>query len=118
MCAEDDATYCPFFQHAIEVIGRRWTGTILRVLGDRELRFGEIRSSIPGLSDRLLDTRLTELIAEDIAARVGPDNEPRYRVTAKGAALEPVFGSIADWASAHSDGEPHELPGRAAQGIT
>ena len=46
--------YCPVFHRAVELIGRRWNGPIIRALLDGADRFGEIRSRIPGLTDRLL----------------------------------------------------------------
>lgn len=99
------ADYCPYFQEAVELIGRRWTGSILKVLGDRELRFGEIRSVIPGLSDRLLDARLNELHAEGIVARIDDCEGVRYKVTEKGLGLRPVFESITTWAQANGAAE-------------
>jgi DNA-binding HxlR family transcriptional regulator len=85
------------------LIGRRWTGAILRALYSGEFRFSEITHSVPGLSDRLLSERLKELEAEGIVSRtVIPDIPVRieYRLTEKGRALGEVMDSIADWASA------------------
>lgn len=110
--AGDDTEYCPYFQHAVELIGRRWTGSILKVIGDRSLRFGEIRSAIPGLSDRLLDTRLTELEVEAIVMRTESQGEVRYSTTEKGRGLGPVFEAIAGWAESNAGDEAHALPGR------
>ena len=45
---------CPFYHEAVELVGRRWTGAILRVLMDGPLRFSEIAQAVPELSDRLL----------------------------------------------------------------
>jgi DNA-binding HxlR family transcriptional regulator len=94
--------YCPDFQHSIELIGRRWTGSILKVLGDRALRFGEIKGAIPGLSDRLLDTRLKELAAEQIVTRTANHGVVWYSVTAKGSGLQPAFDELARWVDRHS----------------
>ena len=107
---EDSTSYCPVFQHAVELIGRRWTASILKVLGDRSMRFGEIRSAIPGLSDRLLDTRLRELETEGIVARSETD-DTRYQATPSGLSLAPVFDSVAEWASTNCEATP-ETPGR------
>ena len=54
--AEDQArgNCCPLYHEAVELVGRRWTGAILRVLMDGPLRFSEIAQAIPELSDRLL----------------------------------------------------------------
>lgn len=109
---DSDAEYCPFFQHAVELIGRRWTGSILKVLRVGPRRFGEIRGSVPGLSDRLLDARLTELEVEGIVARTEAEGEVRYELTEKGRGLGPVFDSIAAWATEHNCDEAYAQPGR------
>jgi DNA-binding HxlR family transcriptional regulator len=110
---DSDCDYCPHFQHALELIGRRWTGSILKIIGDRSLRFGEIRSDIPGLSDRLLDTRLTELEDEGVVSRIERNGEVRYAATAKGVALRPAFDAIGKWTYEFPMEErPNALPGR------
>jgi len=108
----EDTGYCPLFQHASELIGRRWTGSIIKVLSEQPLRFSQMRCAIPGLSDRLLHTRLTELEAEGIAERSETGGEVRYGLTAKGRGLEPVIASIAAWAEAHADGTSPTPPGK------
>src|SRR5579884_770503 len=52
---------CPLYHEAVELIGRRWTGAILRVLMDGPLRFSEIGHAVPELSDRLVSERMKEL---------------------------------------------------------
>ena len=105
--------YCPHFQHALELVGRRWTGSILKVIGDRTLRFGEIRAEIPGLSDRLLDTRLSELEAEGLIRRSTDDGAVRYAASDKGIAIRPAFATLADWARAYpAPAQGDALPGR------
>ncbi len=52
-CMDERESYCPVFHRAVELIGRRWNGPIIRALLDGAERFGEIRSRIPGLTDRL-----------------------------------------------------------------
>ena len=111
--SNDDCDYCPQFQHALELIGRRWTGSILKVVGDRSLRFGEIRADIPGLSDRLLVTRLTELEEEGVVSRIEQNGEVRYRATEKGVALRPAFDAIGKWTYEFPmDERSDALPGR------
>lgn len=93
-------TVCPYYHHAVELIGRRWTGAILSVLLDGAFRFSDITASVPGLSDRLLSERLRELEAEGIVARtVIPDIPVRveYHLTPKGRALHDVIAAITAW---------------------
>lgn len=106
-----DGAFCPVFHRAVELIGRRWTGAIVRALLTGVCRFSELTESIPELSDRMLSERLKELEAEGIVARtVIPETPVRieYRLTEKGRALEPVLDAISNWA-----GEwvaPHTAP--------
>jgi DNA-binding HxlR family transcriptional regulator len=93
--------FCGQYSQAIEIIGRRWTGAILRALFSGSTRFSEIARVVPGLSDRLLSERLKELESEALVVRtVIPDTPVRieYHLTEKGLALETVICSIASWA--------------------
>ncbi len=93
--------FCPRFHYAVELIGRRWTGAILRALMGGATRYSDITHAVPGLSDRLLSERLRELEAEGIVERtVIPEMPVRieYRLTAKGESLESVLVSVSNWA--------------------
>ncbi|TAM56258.1 transcriptional regulator [bacterium] len=93
--------FCPRFQRAIELVGRRWTGPILRALLAGEHRFHELLATIPGLSDRLLSERLRELEEQAIVERSvdpGPPLRVSYRITAKGRELSDAFCALATWA--------------------
>lgn len=92
--------YCPAFQATVELIGRRWSGSIIRSLLSGSVRFGEILSRVPGLSDRLLSERLRELEAAGIVTRrVYPEVPVRieYHLTEKGRELESIVSTIDDW---------------------
>jgi DNA-binding HxlR family transcriptional regulator len=95
------SAYCPVFQDAVELIGRRWTGAIVRTLLAGSTRFGEILARIPGLSDRLLSERLRELEAAGVVKRtVFPEVPVRieYELTEKGRELEAIVAAISGWA--------------------
>jgi DNA-binding HxlR family transcriptional regulator len=100
------SAFCPRYHHAVELIGRRWTGAILRALLSGEQRFSDIADAVPGLSDRLLSERLKELEAEEILTRtVIPETPVRveYRLTYKGRALAPVVEAVSAWAETWGD---------------
>ena len=94
-------TFCPRYHRAVELIGRRWSGAILRVLFAGPSRFNEILAEVPGLSDRLLSERLRELEGEEIVVRhviPGPPIRSEYELTVRGRDLEPVVRDISTWA--------------------
>src|SRR5262245_45519680 len=94
------SAFCPVYQHAIELIGRRWTGAIVRALLSGATRFGDIADAIPGVSDRLLSERLKELEAEGLVVRTVIPSTPvrvEYDLTPKGRALADVVVAITDW---------------------
>ena len=94
--AVGDGAFSPHFHAASELIGRRWTGAIVRTLFHGRSRFGEIAEAVPGLSDRLLADRLKELGAHGIVERE-PEG-PGYRLTEKGRDLRVILVEIAKWA--------------------
>ena len=100
----DLSGFCPRFHHAVELIGRRWTGAIVRALCGGPLRFNELLSTIPGLSDRLLTERLRELEREHIVSRLvvsGPPVRVQYSLTERGIELEPIVRALGEWAELH-----------------
>jgi DNA-binding HxlR family transcriptional regulator len=100
------APFCPAYSHAMEIIGRRWTGAIIRSLLTGATRYSEIVAAVPGLSDRLLSERLKELEAEGIVERtVTPTTPVRidYALTEKGQALGSVVREVASWAETWGD---------------
>jgi DNA-binding HxlR family transcriptional regulator len=100
-CATSGERVCPFFHEAVELVGRRWTGVILRALMDGPLRFSEVAAAIPELSDRLLSERMKELEARGLVRREvlpGPPLRVRYSLSQMGRDLEPALGELQRWA--------------------
>jgi DNA-binding HxlR family transcriptional regulator len=101
--------FCASFHHAVELIGRRWTGAVLRAVLAGRHRYAEIRAAIPGLSDTMLALRLRELEAEGVLERRVLATSPvrvEYHLTVKGQALEPVVAALAEWAEAWVEAAP------------
>jgi DNA-binding HxlR family transcriptional regulator len=96
-----DRCICPKFESAIEILAKKWTGLIIRVLLEQTSRFRDIREQIPLMSERMLAESLKELEAHGIVERtVYPETPVRieYALTEKGEALAPVIDSIQNWA--------------------
>jgi len=92
---------CPRFEHAIQLLGKRWTGLILDTLMHGPRRFCEMTAAVEGLSDRVLSDRLRELEMEGIIERIVYPQIPvrvEYRLTDKGRDLQPVVEAIHHWA--------------------
>lgn len=92
---------CTPFHHAIELIGRRWTGAIISLLLQTRCRYATLRDAIPEITDRMLSERLQELESEGIVERtVIPETPVRveYSLTKKGRALATAVEAISDWA--------------------
>jgi DNA-binding HxlR family transcriptional regulator len=93
---------CPLYHEAVELVGRRWTGAILRVLMDGALRFSEIAQAVPELSDRLLSERMKELERRGMVQRrviSGPPLRVEYSLSEMGHALEPALSELERWAN-------------------
>ena len=89
------------FQRAIELIGKRWTGAVVKALMVKPARFNQLLAGIPGISDRVLTERLRELEQEGLVERLvdpGPPVRVSYRLTARGRAVQPILGAISEWA--------------------
>jgi DNA-binding HxlR family transcriptional regulator len=97
---EQLSSFCPAFHEAVELIGRRWTGAILRAMVAGVNRFSDLSATVPGLSDKMLSERLKELESRGIVVRrVIPVTPVRieYELTDKGRDLEQVVQALADW---------------------
>src|ERR1700754_1512249 len=99
-----DAACCPHYHEAIEFLGKRWTGAIVRVLMNRSpLRFSELAAAVPELSDRLLSERMKELEARGVVVRAVSPPPPAtptrvdYALTPMGRELEPALDALESW---------------------
>ena len=94
---------CPKYEHAVQLLGKRWTALLLYALLEGPQRFCELTNTVEGLSDRVLSDRLRELELEGVVQRVVYPQIPvrvEYQLSDTGRALEPVVQAIQKWASA------------------
>jgi DNA-binding HxlR family transcriptional regulator len=101
LSVDDVRQICPHYHKAIELVGKRWTGGVIRVLMDGPRRFSELLEAVPGLHDRLLSERLKELETEGVVhRRVYPETPVRieYELTPKGRDLDKVVTEMQRWA--------------------
>ncbi|CAM4525775.1 helix-turn-helix transcriptional regulator [Corallococcus exiguus] len=106
---DDSSPLCARFLSAADLLGRRWTGVILRILMDGPCRFGELTARIGTISERVLSERLKDLEAEGILERhvdPGPPIRSEYRLTEKGQAFWKVIDELGKWAERWVDVKP------------
>jgi DNA-binding HxlR family transcriptional regulator len=101
MIAMEKIHMCPRFEAAFELLGKRWTGLIIRSLLSGAKRFSDIQEIIPNLSARMLTERFKELEGQGILVRtVYPEMPVRieYELTEKGSELAKSMDEIQKWA--------------------
>jgi len=97
---------CPRYHQAVELVGRRWTGAIVRTLLSGPRRFNELAEGVGGIAPNILTDRLRRLEREGVVlARPYSDRPPRmeYALTAAGRDLAGALRLLADWGARRSD---------------
>jgi DNA-binding HxlR family transcriptional regulator len=92
------------FSRVLPVLGPRGTVPFVSVLTAGPAYFVSLRRAIPGISERMLSDRLTELTQAGLVVREvyeGPPLRVVYRLTEAGAALEPALTELGGWAMKH-----------------
>ncbi|MCT2589122.1 helix-turn-helix transcriptional regulator [Streptomyces sp. N2-109] len=108
-CTEPDASVTRVFH----LLGKRWTGLILASLMNGPGHFAELRRAVPGISERMLSDRLTELAALQLVVREvdhGPPLRVAYELTDAGLALRPAMTELTRWAEQHLPGGAESCP--------
>jgi DNA-binding HxlR family transcriptional regulator len=88
------------FTETVELIGKRWSASILVAIARDSHRFSEIVNVVPGLSDRLLAQRLRELELAGLVEREVIPSTPvqvRYNLTESGTDLVRAMDPIVEW---------------------
>ena len=92
--------YCAVAK-ALDLLGERWTLLIVRELLARgAVRYTDLRSGLPGIATNLLADRLRELESAGLIEREEappPVATTLFRLTERGAALEPVISELGRW---------------------
>ena len=94
---------CPLYT-AIAVIDGRWKPMIFQRLSERPLGFAELRRAMPRVTIKVLREQLRQMAADDLIVRevLAPAHRGvRYRVTAYGQSLGPIFEVLWRWGKTH-----------------
>jgi DNA-binding HxlR family transcriptional regulator len=89
---------------AIDIIGGKWKALILWEMQDEPRRFGELKRSLPGISEKMLIQQLREMEADGIVHREMYHQIPpkvEYSLTDLGQSLNTALGPLGDWGEFH-----------------
>lgn len=92
---------CNKYKSAFNILGKKWTGLILRVLQEGPMKFTYISNLIPEMSDKMLGERFRELETQGLITRKVYSTIPvriEYELTDKGKGLKPALDEIQKWA--------------------
>lgn len=84
----------------------KWGILVLLTLGNGTARWGELRRSIDGISEKMLATTLRTLEGDGLVQRTSyPEVPPRveYALTALGEDLMLRLGPLMEWIAGHAD---------------
>lgn len=93
--------YRCFFELTLQVIGGKWKPVILYHLSqEKVMRFGALRKTMVGITQRMLTKQLRELEADKLVSRTAYNEMPprvEYSLTELGEELIPIFMQMKEW---------------------
>lgn len=84
----------------IDLIGGKWKSLILWNLGENTLRFGELRKTLPQVTQKMLTQQLRELEESGLVHRLVYTQVPpkvEYSLTEAGKNLLPILALLCQW---------------------
>jgi DNA-binding HxlR family transcriptional regulator len=97
---------CRRVSRVLARVGDKWSVLIIMSLGERSMRFNELRRAIEGISQRMLTLTLRGLERDGLVSRhVTPSIPPRvdYHLTELGRSLSAPVRALGGWAQVHSE---------------
>lgn len=87
--------------YTISLLSGRWKLSVLGFLMDEEkLRYSELKSKMPEITEKMLAAQLKELEKDGLLERTAyPQVPPKveYKLSPKGRSLESIFIQMTDW---------------------
>lgn len=99
---------CPV-ETTLTLISDKWKVLILRDLLTGTKRFGELKKSVGGVSQKVLTAQLRQMEQSGLLTRTAyPESPPRveYALTELGYSLKPVLDAMAAWGAAYKAQNP------------
>lgn len=99
MCTKKELPACPV-ETTLTMISDKWKVLILRDLLTGTKRFGELKKSLTGVSQKVLTSQLREMEENGLVERKAyPEVPPRveYSLTPLGRSLQPIMDAMRVW---------------------
>lgn len=96
---------CPV-EITMGLIGEKWKVLIIRDLLTGTKRFGELKKSVTGITQKVLTNNLRQMEASGLVKRkVYAEVPPRveYSLTETGLSLKPILDSMVTWGNAYRE---------------
>lgn len=93
---ENKTYHCPF-EFALDLVSGKWKGLVLWHLSGGTMRYGELKKSLPGITQKMLTQTLRDLEKYGLIDRkVYPVVPPKveYTLTKDGEMLGPIFKQL------------------------
>ena len=107
------------FREVLDRVGDKWSLLVIAVVESGPLRYTDLQSQIPGISQRMLTLTLRQLQQDGLVTRTAYAEVPprvEYALTPLGRGLHEIVTSLIGWAADHHD-EIRAHRTRAATGI-
>ncbi|WP_025194416.1 winged helix-turn-helix transcriptional regulator [Enterococcus faecalis] len=93
-------------EFVLEIVGGKWKVHILYNLADGPVRTGQLKSSINGVTQKVLTNQLRELEKDGLVVRKSYNQVPpkvEYSLTDTGKTLHVVLKSLCDWGKEYTN---------------
>lgn len=90
---------CPV-RRSLDLFKRKWAVLIIYQVNERIVRYGELKRSIPGISEKMLIQELNFLVEKELVNKKSYFEIPprvEYSLTAKGKNVLPIIGQLEDF---------------------
>lgn len=98
-------------RRAFALLSGKWKLEIMWLLHQRVYRFGELKKTIPGITQHMLTSQLRELEEDGLVTRtVYPEVPPRveYKITPKALGLGPAIHELTVWWEKYGNSVPEK----------
>ena len=105
-CSRIPAERADVVRQILDRVGDKWTLMVIATLRGGVLRYTDLLSTIPGISERMLSRTLAQLHRDGLITRTAYAEVPprvEYALAPLGDSLHAIVASLIDWAIAHHD---------------